>query len=102
MNVRSKRKVAVLTVPETAIFYNIYGEAVYILEQMETADGQAESNYRLAARQVDVTYRSKGVAGVTDGLDPGDIVVTAGQLKLYPSLPVVIVDDVPAYPSNQQ
>jgi membrane fusion protein (multidrug efflux system) len=102
MNVRSKRKVAVLAVPETAIFYNIYGEAVYILERAESADGKAEPNYRLAARQVDVTYRSKGVAGVTSGLDAGDIVVTAGQLKLYPSLPVAIVDDVPEYKAEQQ
>ncbi len=102
MNVRSKRKVAVLTVPETAIFYNIYGEAVYILERAETADGKAEANYRLAARQVDVTYRSEGVAGITSGLDAGDIVVTAGQLKLYPSLPVAIVDDVPEYKAEQQ
>ena len=95
MNVRSKHKIPVLTVPETAIFYNIYGEAIYILEQSETADGKAEPHYRLAARQVDVTYRSKGVAGVTNGLAAGDIVVTAGQLKLYPSLPVAIVENVP-------
>ena len=102
MNVRSKRKISVLTIPETAIFYNIYGEAVYILEKSEAADGTEEANYRLAARQVDVTYRSKGAAGVTSGLDEGDIVVTAGQLKLYPSLPVTIVDDVPEFQSAQQ
>jgi membrane fusion protein (multidrug efflux system) len=102
MNVRSKRKVSVLTIPETAIFYNIYGEAVYILEKSETADGQEEPDYRLAARQVDVTYRSKGSAGVVSGLEAGDIVVTAGQLKLYPSLPVTIVDDVPEYQASQQ
>ncbi|MGB5327497.1 MAG: efflux RND transporter periplasmic adaptor subunit [Gammaproteobacteria bacterium] len=102
MNVRSKRKVSVLTIPETAIFYNIYGEAVYILEKSETADGQQEPDYRLAARQVDVTYRSKGSAGVVSGLEAGDIVVTAGQLKLYPSLPVTIVDDVPEYQASQQ
>jgi membrane fusion protein (multidrug efflux system) len=102
MNVRSRREVSVLTIPETAIFYNIYGEAVYVLERAETADGKAEPNYRLAARQIDVTYRSKGVAGVTSGLDAGDVVVTAGQLKLYPSLPVKIVDDVPEYKSDQQ
>jgi len=102
MNVRSKRKVSVLTIPETAIFYNIYGEAVYILERAESADGQLEANYRLAARQVSVAYRSKGVAGVVSGLEAGAIVVTAGQLKLYPSLPVVIVEDVPEYPASQQ
>jgi len=102
MNVRSKRKLSVLTIPETAIFYNIYGEAVYILEKSETVDGQEEPDYRLASRQVDVAYRSKGAAGVTSGLEAGDIVVTAGQLKLYPSLPVAIVDDIPEYRSAQQ
>jgi membrane fusion protein (multidrug efflux system) len=101
MNVHSRHKIPVLTVPETAIFYNIYGEAVYILEQAETSDGQIEPNYRLAARQVDVTYRSKGMAGVTKGLEAGDLVVTAGQLKLYPSLPVAIVDDVPDQTAQQ-
>lgn len=102
MNVRSRRKVSVLTIPETAIFYNIYGEAVYVLEKSQTADGEEEPNYRLASRQIDVAYRSKGSAGVTSGLEAGDIVVTAGQLKLYPSLRVAIVDDVPEYQSAQQ
>ena len=95
MKVRSRHKIPVLTIPETAIFYNIYGEAVYILEQAEAADGKVEPHYRLAARQVDVTYRSQGVAGVTNGLEAGDVVVTAGQLKLYPSLRVAIVENVP-------
>jgi membrane fusion protein (multidrug efflux system) len=102
MNVRSRRKVSVLTIPETAIFYNIYGEAAYILEKSENADGEEEADYRLASRQVDVVYRSKGSAGVVSGLKAGDIVVTAGQLKLYPSLRVKIVDDVAEYQSTQQ
>ena len=34
------------------------------------------------------------------GLNSGDLVVTAGQLKLYPSLRVSIVDDVPAAAAN--
>ena len=50
---------------------------------------------RLAARQVDVAYRSQGIAGVQSGINAGDLVVTSGQLKLYPSLRVTIVDDVP-------
>jgi cell shape-determining protein MreC len=56
----------------------------------------------LAARQIDVAYRSLGFAGVNSGLKPGDIVVTSGQLKLYPSLRVAIVDDVPEYKSSSQ
>jgi membrane fusion protein (multidrug efflux system) len=98
----SQRKEAVVTVPETAVFYNIYGEAAYILEKPPATDTDPDPDYRLAARQIDVLYRHDGVAGVRSGLEPGDIVVTAGQLKLYPSLRVAIVDDVPEYQSTLQ
>ncbi len=102
MQVRSRRQVAVLSVPETSIFYNIYGEAVYILEKPEATDKDPEPDYRLAARQVDVAYRSKGIAGIANGIEAGDMVVTSGQLKLYPNLRVAIVDDVPEYQSSAQ
>jgi membrane fusion protein (multidrug efflux system) len=98
----SQRKVTVVTVPETAVFYNIYGEAAYILEKPPASDTDPDPDYRLAARQIDVLYRHDGVAGVRSGLEQGDIVVTAGQLKLYPSLRVAIVDDVPEYQSTLQ
>jgi membrane fusion protein (multidrug efflux system) len=98
----SQRKQAVVTVPETAVFYNIYGEAAYILEKPPASDTDPDPDYRLAARQLDVLYRQDDVAGVRSGLEPGDIVVTAGQLKLYPSLRVAIVDDVPEYQSTLQ
>ncbi|MFT5219425.1 MAG: membrane fusion protein (multidrug efflux system) [Gammaproteobacteria bacterium] len=97
MQVVSKRKQTVIAVPETSIFYNIYGEAAYVLEQPESSDTDSKAVYKLAARQLRVGYRQDGVAGVISGLKAGDIVVTAGQLKLYPSLKVSIVPDVPEY-----
>jgi len=100
MEVTSRRQVSVLTVPETAIFYNIYGQAVYILEKPTASEAEPEPDYRLAARQVDVAYRADGTAGISGGINAGDLVVTAGQLKLYPNLRVAIVDDVPEYQTN--
>ena len=102
MQVRSRRQVPVLTVPETSIFYNIYGQAVYILEKPESSDNDPQPDFRLAARQVEVAYRSNGVAGISSGIEAGDRVVTSGQLKLYPNLRVAIVDDVPEYQSSAQ
>ena len=102
MQVRSRREVPVLTVPETSIFYNIYGEAVYILEKPEATENDPGPDYRLAARQVEVAYRAEGVAGISSGIEAGDMVVTSGQLKLYPNLRVAIVDDVPEYQSSAQ
>lgn len=104
MELRSRRTLPVLVIPETAIFYNIYGEAVYVLESAsgEGASGDTANGYRLAARQVRVAYRSDGMAGVVEGIEAGDQVVTAGQLKLYPGLRVVVVDDVPEYSRNAE
>lgn len=100
--VSGTQKIPVLTIPETSIFYNIYGEAVYVLEQPEATESNPDPGYILAARQVDVAYRVEGVAGIKAGIKAGDLVVTAGQLKLYPSLQVAIVDDVPEFePSGQ-
>ncbi len=100
--VSGTRKIPVLTIPETSIFYNIYGEAVYVLEKPEATESSPAPGYILAARQVDVAYRVAGVAGIKTGIKAGDLVVTAGQLKLYPSLQVAIVDDVPEFePSSQ-
>ncbi len=102
MEVRSRRQQTVMTIPETAIFYNIYGEAVYVLEESPDDKGKPTPDYRLAARQVNVAYRSGGIAGVLSGIEADDIVVTSGQLKLYPSLRVAIVEDVPEYQAVQQ
>ena len=82
--------------------YNIYGEAVYVVETEPASDEAAGPDYRLAARQIDVLYRRDGIAGVRSGLEAGDLVVTSGQLKLYPSLRVSIVDDVADYRSTLQ
>jgi membrane fusion protein (multidrug efflux system) len=103
MEVNSAQKMTVMTLPETAIFYNIYGEAVYVLEaQPQLANESNDSattapDYRLSARQVRVAYRSNGQVGIISGVKVGDLVVTSGQLKLYPSLRVAIVDDVPEF-----
>ena len=102
ISLNSQRQLPVMTVPETSIFYNIYGEAVYVLELQPAGEDSTEPDYRLAARQVDVLYRRDQIAGVRSGLEAGDVVVTSGQLKLYPSLRVSIVDDVADVPSTSQ
>lgn len=112
MEVNSAQKIAVVTLPETAIFYNIYGEAVYVLEAqpkiakeapIEGSETDINENilttpdYRLSARQVRVAYRNNGQVGIISGIKAGDLAVTSGQLKLYPSLRVAIVDDAPEF-----
>ncbi len=69
-----------ITLPQTAITYNPYGDTVFVVRHETDKAGKDE----LSAQQVFVTTgdtRGDQVA-VTAGLNPGDMVVTAGQLKL--------------------
>ena len=84
----------VITVPLSAIVYNPYGNAVYVVE------GQGKKGGDLIVRQQFVqTGATRGdQVAVTKGVKPGDVVVTAGQLKLRNGASIVINNKVT--PSN--
>jgi membrane fusion protein, multidrug efflux system len=80
-----------ITLPQTAISFNPYGNTVFIVEQGEAGpDGKA----RLTAKQKFVTTgaRRGDQIAILEGVKEGDLVVTGGQLKLR-SGSVVIVDN---------
>ncbi len=78
-----------VTLPQTAISYNPYGDTVFVVEEQgKGPDGKP----RLAAQQRFVTTgatRGDQVA-VLSGVKEGETVVSAGQLKLRNGTPVVI------------
>lgn len=82
-----------ITLPETAITYNPYGDTVYIVENnAKGADGKPN----LVARQTFVTTgltRGDQVA-VLKGVNEGDMIVTAGQIKLHNGSPVSIDNSI--------
>ena len=82
-----------ITLPQTAITYNPYGDTVYIVDRKGAgADGKPQ----LIARQSFVTTgpsRGDQVA-VLKGVNDGDEVVTAGQLKLHNGSPILIDNSV--------
>jgi membrane fusion protein (multidrug efflux system) len=86
-----------VTLPQTAIAYNSYGNIVYVIDDKgKDANGQAQ----LVARQTFVTTgqtRGDQVALLT-GVKEGDIIVTAGQMKLRNGTPVTVNNAV--QPSN--
>jgi membrane fusion protein (multidrug efflux system) len=81
-----------VTLPQTAIAYNPYGDTVFVVQH-----GKDEAGHdALLAHETFVTTgdtRGDQVA-ITKGLNPGDVVVTAGQLKLHNGSPVVINNSV--------
>jgi len=82
-----------VTLPQTAITYNPYGNTVYVVsEDGKTADGKP----KLVARQSFVTVgdtRGDQVA-ITGGITEGTTVVVAGQVKLQNGMQVIINNDV--------
>ncbi len=82
-----------ITLPQTAITYNPYGDTVYIVDSKGTdADGKPQ----LIARQTFVTTgptRGDQVA-VLKGVNEGDMIVTAGQIKLHNGSTVLIDNSV--------
>ena len=87
-----------LTLPQTAVTFNPYGESVYVIEEgAKGTDGKPV----LTAKQTFVTVgetRGDQVA-IVKGIKPGDMVATSGQLKLKNGSAVVINNAV--QPSNE-
>jgi membrane fusion protein, multidrug efflux system len=83
-----------VTLPQTAITYNPYGDTVYVVA--ESKDRGADGKPQQTARQTFVTVgptRGDQVA-VVKGVEDGDMVVTAGQIKLHNGSVVMIDNSV--------
>jgi multidrug efflux system membrane fusion protein len=71
----------VVTVPETAVDYTLYGDAVYVVREDGTgADGKPA--FKVARTFVKVGERFANKVAIMSGLKAGDRVATSGQLKL--------------------
>ena len=93
-------KPPVITVPETAVDYTLYGDSVFLVEEKKGEDGKTGL---VATRTfVQTGNRIDGRAEILKGLKPGDRVVALGQLKLQSGSAVTISADptppVPAQP----
>lgn len=79
---------SVLTLPDTAISYNPYGNSVFLIEEHE-------SGLTVQSRQVVTGQSREGRVEILSGLQAGDRVVSAGQVKLRNGM-AVTVDTLPA------
>jgi membrane fusion protein, multidrug efflux system len=93
-------KPAVVTVPETAVDYTLYGDSVFVITEKKEADGKTSLS---AVRTfVQTGNRVEGRVEIVKGVKPGDKVVAVGQLKLQSGAAVSISTDpapqIPAQP----
>jgi membrane fusion protein, multidrug efflux system len=82
-----------ITLPQTTITYNPYGNTVYVVDNKSA---QPDGKPQLIARQTFVTTgatRGDQVA-VLKGVKAGDMIVTAGQIKLHNGSPVLIDNSI--------
>lgn len=85
-----------VTLPQTAITYSSYGDTIYIVKHGKDAQGHAD----LVASQVFVKLGSTrgDQVQVLSGVQAGDQVVTAGQVKLHNGSLITVNNTV--QPSN--
>jgi membrane fusion protein, multidrug efflux system len=81
-----------VTVPQTAISYNPYGDTVYVVQHGTGTDGKPKASVEQHFVTLGAT-RGDQVA-VVSGIAVGDEVVTAGQLKLRNGTAVLINNKV--------
>ncbi len=98
VDIESGKARSLITLPQTAVTYNPYGNIVYLVEEQGK---DAKGKPKLVAKQVFVTTgetRGDQVA-IVSGVKPGDTVVTAGQIKLRNGSDVVINNSI--QPANE-
>lgn len=93
---------AVVVIPQTAVSFNPYGNAVYVVRETKYGadekgmDGKPLTGVKLVVQQRFITTgATRGdLVAVTDGLKPGERVVTSGLLKLRNDAVVTINNKV--------
>lgn len=85
---------AQVVVPETAITYTLYGNSVLLVTEGTPPEGVSSDEPYLVAERRFVTTgeRRDGLTVVLDGLEGGEQVITAGQLKLDSDTHVAIAE----------
>src|SRR5258705_3946124 len=85
-------KPPVVTVPETAVDYTLYGDSVYVITEKKEDGGK--TSLTAVRTFVQTGNRIEGRAEILKGLKPGDRVVSVGQLKLQSGAAVTISADL--------
>jgi membrane fusion protein, multidrug efflux system len=92
-------KPPVVTVPETAVDYTLYGDSVFLITEKKENDGK--TGLTAVRTFVRTGNRINGRAEILSALKASDRVVAVGQLKLQSGAAVTIsTDPAPSIPAN--
>ena len=83
----------VVTVPETAVDYTLYGDSVFLITAKKEDDGK--TSLTAVRTAVKTGNRTNGRVEILKGLNSGDRVVAVGQIKLQSGMAVAISSEPP-------
>lgn len=92
VNVQMSRAEPQIVVPSTSIAYASYGNSVFIVEKMKDQEGK---EYLGVRQQFVKLGAARGdLIAITEGVKPGEVVVTSGVFKLRNAAPVQVNNTV--------
>lgn len=83
----------VVTLPQTAVKFNPYGDVIFVLEKSEE-EMKGQPVYTASRRFVSTGEKRGDQLAINQGIEPGDLVVTVGQHKLRQGSRVLINNSV--------
>jgi membrane fusion protein, multidrug efflux system len=83
-----------VVLPETAVDYTLYGDSVYVVREDGT-DAAGKPVAKAFRTPVKTGTRWEGKVAILSGVDPGALVVAAGQIKLQNGAPVIVTGNPP-------
>lgn len=92
IGIQLTQKDRVVTLPQSTITYSPYGDSVFVIE--ETRDEQGNSTLLARNRFVEVGETRGDQIAVLSGVEAGETIVTAGQVKLRNDSAVIIDNSV--------
>lgn len=84
----------VVALPDTAIDYSLYGDAVYVINDTGEKDDEGNPLIKVEERFVQTGQTHEGWTEILEGVKAGETVVTAGQLKLRDGARVMVNNEV--------
>ena len=90
VNVLAGAPTEVVTLPRTSISYSLYGDSVYVLTPAPQKAGEAQAAgsdqlYAIERRFVRPGDTREDKVAINEGVKPGELVVSEGQIKLQPN-----------------
>ena len=105
VNVLAGAPKEVVTLPRTSISYSLYGDSVYVLTPAPQKAGEAQAAgsdqlYTIERRFVRPGDVREDKVAINEGVKPGELIVSEGQIKLQPNARVRVDPNAGLQPQN--